>query len=158
VTEVADPERVLREWRVPAPGRWTALLLGIVPTVAAVVAWVQALVHLSGRLALGALEGTGIAIVLLAFTWWGWRRPRLVLTSDELVAVNPWGTQRVPLEDVVAVTDGSFARLHLRSGFALSVWAVSDLAAGWPQRGRGPREVGAAVEAAHAARTGGTSH
>jgi hypothetical protein len=106
----------------------------------------QALVHLSGGSALGALAATVTAGVFALFAWWVALRPRLVVTAEAVIAVNPWGTQRVAPADVVAVTPGLHgARLHLRTGFWVSSWALADAAGAWPTRGRRVREVAEAI-------------
>ena len=139
----ATSERV---WRVSAPGRGLAMLLAAAPTGGAVAAWVGALVNRSPDAAGGALAVTGVAAVLWVFVWWVALRPRLELTADQVVVVNPWGTQRVPLADVVMVTRGHHAaRLGLSDGFWVSSWALSEGAGAWPQRDR-VAEVAAAVE------------
>jgi hypothetical protein len=139
----AAPSRV---WRVGGYGRFLASTIAAVPVLAALVLWIQALVQLSGDLALGALAATGTGAVFALFVWWMALRPKLVLTAEEVIAVNPWGTQRVALADVVAVTPGLHgARLHLRTGFWVSSWALADAAGAWPTRGRRVREVAGAI-------------
>jgi hypothetical protein len=114
-----------------------------------VALWVQALREFSGVHAMGALAVTGTAAVFALFVWWVALRPKLVVTAEEVVAVNPWGTQRVALADVLAVTPGLYgARLHLRAGFWVSSWALADAAGAWPTRGRRVHEVAEAIAAA----------
>jgi hypothetical protein len=114
--------------------------------VAALALWGQAVVHPSGGRLVGALVTTGAAAVYGLALWWMALRPRLVLTGDELVVVNPWGTQRVPVADVVAVTRGlSGARLELRSGWSVTVFALSEAYSGGFRRGRRIAEVADAL-------------
>jgi hypothetical protein len=146
----AAPSRV---WRVGGYGRFLASTIAAVPALMGLSLWIQALVHLSGVFAMGALAVTGTAAVVSLFAWWVALRPKLEVTAEEVIAVNPWGTQRVALADVVAVTPGfQSARLHLRTGFSVSSWALGDAAGAWPTSGRRVREVAEAIAAAQAAR------
>jgi hypothetical protein len=123
-------------------------VIAAVPAVGAVVAWVSAAVRLSGQGALAAMASTGTAAVYGAFVWWVALRPKLVLTDDEIVAVNPWGTQRVAVADVVAVTRGWLgARLQLRSGWSVTSFALAEAYGGRPDDGRRVAEVAEAVAA-----------
>jgi hypothetical protein len=98
--------------------------------------------------ALEALTLTGIAAVYGLVIWGVALRPRLVLTGDVIVVVNPWGTQRVPVADVVAVTRSMFgARLELRSGWSVTAFALAEAYSGGFDRGRRIAEVADAVAA-----------
>jgi hypothetical protein len=123
-------------------------VIAAVPAVGAVAAWVSAAVRLSEQGALAAMALTGFAAVYGAFVWWVALRPKLVLTDDEIVAVNPWGTQRVAVADVVAVTRGWLgARLQLRSGWSVTSFALVEAYGGRPDDGRRVAKVAEAVAA-----------
>lgn len=139
----AAPSRV---WRVGGYGRVLVSVIAGVPALAALTMWIQALVHLSGDYAIGGLAAAGVAAVIWLWARWVALRPRLVLTADEVIVVNPWGTQRVPLDEVVTVTPGfGAARLQLRNGFSVAVWALADAAGALPTRGRRAHEVAVAI-------------
>lgn len=133
-------------WRVGAYGRFIAGTITAAPGLAALFLWISALVNLSGEIALGALAATAAAAVMALFAWWTALRPKLVVTAEEVVVVNPWGTQRVALADVVAVTPGfSAAQVQLRNGFCLSSWALADAAGALTTGGRRAHEVSQAI-------------
>ncbi|MCA0146152.1 PH domain-containing protein [Blastococcus sp. LR1] len=146
----ASPSRV---WRVSRSGRiWVAVIAGL-PTLAALTMSIQALVHLSSDYAIDGLAAGGTAAVLWLGAWWVALRPRLVLTADEVTVVNPWSTRHVPLADVVTVAPGfAAARVQLRSGSSVAVWALADVAGALSTRGRRAREAASAIaEAQHRA-------
>jgi hypothetical protein len=116
------------------------------PTLAALVMWIQALVQLSGDHAIDGLAAGGTAAVMWLGAWWVALRPRLALTAYEVTVVNPWGTHHVPLGDVVTMTPGfAAARLHLRRGVSVAVWALADGDGPLPTRGRRAHEAGLAI-------------
>ena len=65
-------------------------------------------------------------------------RPKVVLTDDELVVVNPWGTTHVPLADVVGLSGGYMgAYVQLGSGWSVRVFALAEAyGGGFSQRSR----------------------
>jgi hypothetical protein len=133
-------------WRVAGFGRVLALVIAGVPALMAVVLWVQAAIRPSLDAALEALTLTGIAAVYGLLIWWVALRSRLVLAGDEIVVVNPWGTQRVPVADVAAVTRSMFgARLELRSAWSVTAFALAEAYGGGFRRGRRIAEVADAV-------------
>jgi hypothetical protein len=135
-------------WRLAVFGRVLATVIAAVPAAAAIALWAQAALHPSVDRVVGALVTTGIAAVYGLFIWWMALRPRLALTDDQLVVVNPWGTQRVAVADVVAVTGGLLsARLQLRSGWCVTVFALAEAYGGGFRRGRRIAEVADAVTA-----------
>jgi hypothetical protein len=143
---VSEPDTQV--WRLAGFGRVLATIVGAVPALMAVVLWVQAAVRPSIDGALEALPLTGIAAVYGLFAWWVALRPRALLTAGEVVAVNPWGTQRVAVVDVVAVTGGMYgARLELRSGWSVTVFALAEAYGGGFRRGRRIAELSEAVTA-----------
>jgi hypothetical protein len=133
-------------WRVAGFGRAIAAVVAGVPALMAVVLWIGAVVELTGEAALAALAVTGVAVVYGLSVWWVALRPKLVLTDDEVVTVNPWGTQRIALDDVVGASPGLFgARLHLRDGWSITTFALSQAYSGFPDRGRRVAQVREAV-------------
>ncbi|MER6210177.1 PH domain-containing protein [Streptomyces sp. NPDC001642] len=80
---------------------------------------------------------TAVALGFAFFAWWLLLRVRLELTTDTVVMVNPWGTQRLAWSRVSAVTFGNWgARFHTKDGFTYTAYALSDLAAGVRQDDR----------------------
>jgi hypothetical protein len=135
-------------WRLAVFGRVIATVVAAVPALMAVVLWVQAAVRMSSDGALEALTLTGISAVYGLFVWWMALRPKVVLTAEEVVVVNPWGTTRVALADVLAVTRSMFgARLELRSGWSVTAFALAEAYGGGLARGRRIAEVADAVTA-----------
>ena len=133
-------------WRLAAFGRSIAGLIIATIALMAVVAWVQAARDASWDGAVGAVVVTGTAAAVGLVLWWTALRPRLVIDRDEIVVVNPWGTQRVALADVVTVTRGLLgARLRLRSGWAVTAFVLADAYEGGFARGRRVAEVAGAV-------------
>ena len=135
-------------WRLAVFGRVIATVVAAVPALMAVVLWVQAAVRMSSDGALEALTLTGISAVYGLFVWWMALRPKVVLTAEEVVVVNPWGTTRVALADVLAVTRSMFgARLELRSGWSVTAFALAEAYGGGLARGRRIAAVADAVTA-----------
>ncbi|MFD8307182.1 PH domain-containing protein [Streptomyces sp. NPDC059690] len=80
---------------------------------------------------------TAIALGFGLFAWWNLLRVRLELTTEMIVMVNPWGTQRLPWSRVSPVSLGSWgAQFHTTDGFKYTAYALSDLAAGTRQEER----------------------
>jgi hypothetical protein len=133
-------------WRLAGFGRSLAWLI-IGPTaVMALVLWGQAAWHASLHGALEALAATGVGFAMGLALWWVALRPKVVIDRDEIVVVNPWGTQRVAMADVVTVTRGLLgARLLLRSGWVVTAFALADAYEGGFARGRRVAEVADAV-------------
>src|SRR4051812_18869837 len=98
---VTVPEPATQVWRMARFGRGIACVLVGVAAVLLVAVWTETLRHPSAADALHALAATGALGAYGGFAWWVLLYPKVVLTGDELVVVNPWGTTRVPLEDVV---------------------------------------------------------
>jgi hypothetical protein len=135
-------------WRLAVFGRVLATVIAAGPAVMAVAVWVMAAERRSAEGALMAVTVTGVAAGFGLFLWWVALRPKVVLTADEVVAVNPWGTQRVPVTDVVAVTRSLFgARLELSSGWAVTAFALAEAYGGLPARGRRVAQLAEAVMA-----------
>jgi hypothetical protein len=141
---VSQPEPQV--WRVAMFGRVLATVIAAGPAAGAVDLWVRTALDPSVDRLVPALVVSAFAAVYGLVMWWIALRPRLVLTDGELVVVNPWGTQRVPVADVVAVTRGlSGARLELRSGWSVTVFALSEAYSGGFRRGRRIAEVADAL-------------
>ncbi|MFB6518499.1 hypothetical protein [Streptomyces sp. NPDC056401] len=136
-------------WRVVGGARPAAYVMSAVVVVKAVACWFSwmlaptwAAVHLAGM-------WTGLATGACCFLWWVILRVRLEIGPQLFVAVNPWGTQRLPLEQVTHVTLGNWgAEFHQTDGFKTTSYALSDMAgyAGKVQGAKRFREVQAALE------------
>jgi hypothetical protein len=145
----ATPVAALRVWRVPVFQRVIGSVVAALPSLIAVAAWVTVVIRRSADDVVPALVVTATAAVFWTFVWWTALRPRLVLTENQVIVINPWGTQRVPLSDVAGVTAG---RLLLRSGFSVPSLAIAGIAAGRANPARLARDVAAAVEQVRAGR------
>jgi hypothetical protein len=143
---VTTAEPATQVWRLAGFGRGIATVVAAGPALMAAVLWVQAAWRLSAEGALEALTLTGIAVVYGLFVWWMFLRPKLVLTDDEVVVVNPWGTTRVPLADVVGLSGGYMgAYLQLRDGWSVRIFALAEAYGGGLRRGRRVAEAADAV-------------
>ncbi len=77
---------------------------------------------------------SGLAVGVALFFWWAILRVRLEVGSDGIVAVNPWGTHRLGLNEVASVRLGAWgAEFHHGDGFKTTAYALSELAAGTSQ-------------------------
>ncbi|MFF1717642.1 hypothetical protein [Streptomyces sviceus] len=127
----------LGAWRVGTAGRVGGFALAAVPACAAVSAWLSALSHRDAQHVTSAGVMTGVALGFGLFAWWILLRVRLELTTEMIVMVNPWGTQRLPWSRVSAVSLGNWgAQFHTTDGFTYTAYALSDLASGTRQDGR----------------------
>ncbi|MGI5252767.1 hypothetical protein [Actinacidiphila glaucinigra] len=80
---------------------------------------------------------SGLAVGFLLFFWWVILRTRLEVGPGGIVAVNPWGTHRLALNEVVSVRLGAWgAEFYRGDGFKITAYALSELAAGTSQVGR----------------------
>lgn len=138
-------------WRVAGGARPAVCVMSAIVVVKTVVcwfSWVLAPTWAGVRL---AGVWTGLAAGACCFFWWVILRVRLEIGPELVVAVNPWGTQRLPLERVTHVTLGSWgAEFHQTDGFKTTAYALSDMAgyAGKVQGAKRFTEVQAAVERA----------
>ncbi|WP_405992287.1 hypothetical protein [Streptomyces sp. NBC_00986] len=124
-------------WRVSRSGRIGGYVLAVGPACGALSAWWGALFHPDAANAESAGAATAFALFFALFAWWVLLRVRLELTTDVIVMVNPWGTQRLPWSRVSAVTLGNWgARFHTTDGFTYTAYALSDLAGGSRQDDR----------------------
>ncbi|WP_078954271.1 PH domain-containing protein [Streptomyces globisporus] len=51
---------------------------------------------------------SGLAVGVALFFWWAILRVRLEVGPDGIVAVNPWGTHRLGLDEVASVRLGAW--------------------------------------------------
>ena len=131
-----EPSR--RVWRLAGFGRGIGMVLVGVAVVMAVVLWTGTALRPSAVDALRAVAATGALGAYGGFAWCLTLRPKLVLNDGEIVAVNPWGTTRVPIGDVVGVSAGfTGARLQLRDGWSVRIFALAEAyGGGFSQRHR----------------------
>lgn len=128
---------VIGVWRVSRSGRLMGYLLAAAPAAGALSTWPDALTHPSAQSVRTAAIATAVALAFGLFAWWGLLRVRLELRTDEILMVNPWGTQRLPWSRVAAVSLGNWgARFHTTDGFVFTAYALSDLAGGTRQDDR----------------------
>lgn len=105
------------------------------------VVGVKALIGWAGWVSSPGVETTrpaglwsGLAVGVALFFWWTILRVRLEVGSDGIVAVNPWGTHRLRLDEVASVRLGAWgAEFHHGDGFKTTAYALSELAAGTAQ-------------------------
>ncbi|MET9786693.1 hypothetical protein [Streptomyces canus] len=125
---------LLGVWRVDRSGRVKGLTLAAIPACVAASAWLSALFHRDAQHVSSAGAMTGITLGFGLFAWWNLLRVRLELTTEFIVMVNPWGTQRLPWSRVSAVSLGNWgAQFHTSDGFKYTAYALSDLASGTRQ-------------------------
>ncbi|MFI6475455.1 PH domain-containing protein [Streptomyces sp. NPDC050516] len=60
--------------------------------------------------AVGAGLWSALAAGFAVFFWWSLLRVRLEVGPDGIVAVNPWGTQRLRLDEVASLRLGAWGR------------------------------------------------
>ena len=78
--------------------------------------------------------GSALAAGFAVFFWWSLLRVRLEVGPDGIVAVNPWGTQRLRLDEVASLRLGAWgAEFHHFDGFKTTAYALSEMAAGTSQ-------------------------
>jgi hypothetical protein len=125
---------VIGVWRVSRSGRLAGYVMAAAPACGALSAWLGALSHLDAQHVGSAGVATAVALGFGLFAWWILLRVRLELTTEVIVMVNPWGTQRLPWSRVSAVNLGNWgAQFHTTDGFKYTAYALSDLAAGTRQ-------------------------
>ena len=125
---------VIGVWRVNWTGRFGGYLVGGGVACGALITWLSLLFHPDAEHARSAGIVTAVALGFALFVWWGLLRVRLEFTTDMIVMVNPWGTQRLPWTRVSAVTlDNWGAQFHTTDGFKYTSYALSDLAGGTRQ-------------------------
>ncbi|MET7898949.1 hypothetical protein [Streptomyces mirabilis] len=128
---------VLEVWRVGPYRRAMGYALAGLPAAATVVTWLDVLVHPDLSHLASAGEATAIALGFGLFAWWGLLRVRLELSTDVIVMVNSWGTQRLPWAGVSAVSlNSSGAQFRTHDGFKYRSEALSNLGGLEPQDDR----------------------
>ncbi|MGW1211872.1 PH domain-containing protein [Streptomyces sp. NPDC002499] len=128
---------IIGVWRVAWSGRLLGYVLAAGPAGGALFAWLGVLSHPDVHSAGSAGIATAIALGFGLFAWWGLLRVRLELTTDTIIMVNPWGTQRVAWSRVTAVSLGNWgAQFHTTDTFTYTAYALSDLAGGTRQDDR----------------------
>jgi hypothetical protein len=125
---------VIGVWRVSRSGRVGGYVMAAVPACGALSAWLGALSHPDEQDVGSAGVATAVALGFGLFVWWRVLRVRLELTTDMIVMVNPWGTQRPPWSRVSAVSLGNWGvQFHTTDGFKYTAFALSGLAGGTRQ-------------------------
>ncbi|MYW08110.1 hypothetical protein GT034_07090 [Streptomyces sp. SID2563] len=72
---------------------------------------------------------TGLALGSALFFWYTILKVRLEVGPGGIVAVNPWGTQRLSLEEVAFVRLGAWgADFHHGDGFKTTAYALTGMA------------------------------
>lgn len=136
-------------WRVGGGARPAAYVISAVVVVAAARCWFWWVLAPTWVGFTRAGLWTGLAVGACCFFWWVILRVRLEIGPELVVAVNPWGTQRLPLQQVTHVTLGNWgAEFHHTDGFKTTAYALSDMAAGKVQSEERFAEVRAAFERA----------
>lgn len=134
-------------WRVGGTARPAAYTISAVVTGAAVVRWFSWALGPAWAGARSAGLWTGLAVGVCTFFWWVILRVRLEIGPEGVVAVNPWGTQRLRLDEITHVTLGHWgAEFHQTDGFKTTAYALGDMASGQTVNDRRFPEVIAAFE------------
>ncbi|WSY96630.1 PH domain-containing protein [Streptomyces sp. NBC_00873] len=134
-------------WRVGGVARAAGYVIPAVVGAEALAGWVGWVSSPGVETARSAGLWSGLAVGVALFFWWSILRVRLEVGPDEIVAVNPWGTHRLRLDEVASVRLGAWgAEFHHGDGFKTTAYALSELAAGTSQDRRFA-ELQAALEA-----------
>ncbi|MDX2813505.1 hypothetical protein ABZ312_21985 [Streptomyces sp. NPDC006207] len=121
-------------WRVGGAARAAGFLLPAVLGVKALVGWAGWISSPEAATARSAGLSSGFAVGVSLFFWWFVHRVRLEVGPAGIVAVNPWGTHRLGLDEVAWVRLGAWgAEFHHGDGFKTTAYALSELAAGTSQ-------------------------
>ncbi|MGW5418684.1 PH domain-containing protein [Streptomyces sp. NPDC003943] len=121
-------------WRVDGTARGAGYAIPVVVGVKALWGWAGWVSSPGPETARLAGVWTGLAVGVASFFWWAILRVRLEVGPDGIVAVNPWGTQRLALDEVAAVRLGAWgAEFHHGDGFKTTAYALSELASGTSQ-------------------------
>lgn len=121
-------------WRVGVAARAAGFLLPAVLGVKALVGWAGWVASPEVATARSAGLGSGLAVGVRSFFWWSIHRVRLEVGPDGIVAVNPWGTHRLRLDEVASVRLGAWgAEFHDGNGFKTTAYALSEPASGTSQ-------------------------
>ncbi|MGW6562740.1 PH domain-containing protein [Streptomyces hydrogenans] len=118
-------------WRVGGMARVAGYAIPTVVGVKALFGWAGWVSSPSAETARTAGLWSGLAVGFALFFWWAILRVRLEVGPDGIVAVNPWGTHRLGLDEVASVRLGAWgAEFHHKDGFKTTAYALSELAAG----------------------------
>ncbi|MER5503561.1 PH domain-containing protein [Streptomyces sp. NPDC002561] len=121
-------------WRVGGTARVAGYAIPAVVGVKALFGWAGWVSSPEAETARTAGLWTGLAVSVALFFWWAILRVRLEVGPDGIVAVNPWGTHRLALDEVASVRLGAWgAEFHHGDGFKTTAYALSELAAGTSQ-------------------------
>ncbi|MER7540489.1 hypothetical protein ABTX77_37785 [Streptomyces sp. NPDC097704] len=121
-------------WRVGGAARVAGYAIPAVVGAKALFGWAGWVSSPAAETARTAGLWTGLAVGVALFLWWVILRVRLEVGSDGIVAVNPWGTDRLGLDEVASVRLGAWgAEFHHGDGFKTTAYALSELAAGTSQ-------------------------
>ncbi|MFI5659952.1 PH domain-containing protein [Streptomyces sp. NPDC051684] len=124
-------------WRVGRSARVAGFVIPGVVGVKAFIGWAGWFSSPEVDGARSAGLWTGLAVGATLFFWWAILRVRLQVGPDGIVAVNPWGTHRLGLDEVASVRLGAWgAEFHHRDGFKTTAYALSELASGTSQEDR----------------------
>ncbi|MFF3152635.1 hypothetical protein [Streptomyces sp. NPDC057910] len=126
-----DPVSV---WRVDDPGLLAGYAIPAVVAVRSLVGWGRWLLAPEVATARSAGLWSALAAGFALFLWWLLLRARLEVGPEEIVVVNPWGTQRLRREEVASVRLGTWgAEFHHFDGFKTTAHALSHSAGGRSQ-------------------------
>lgn len=128
---VSEQDGVIAVWRASSQGLLVGYALAFIPAFAAVVRCLALAVHpdLANLASAGVM--TAVALGFGLFSWWAILRVRLVLTSEVITMVNPWGTQRLPWSQVSAVRLGGWgADFYTLDGFKFTASALGNFGEG----------------------------
>ncbi|MEV7520359.1 PH domain-containing protein [Streptomyces sp. NPDC091371] len=121
-------------WRVGGAARAAGCVIPAVVGVKALIGWAVWISSPGADAARLAGLWSGLTAGVALFFWWAVLRVRLEVGPDGIVAVNPWGTHRLGLDEVASVKLGSWgAEFHHGDGFKTTAYALSELAAGTSQ-------------------------
>ncbi|MFE9537261.1 PH domain-containing protein [Streptomyces sp. NPDC006691] len=109
----------------------------VIPAVVAVrplVCWGWWLLDPEAATARSVGLWSALAAGFALFFWWLLLRVRLEVGPEEIIAVNPGGTQRLRVEEVASVRLGTWgAEFCHVDGFKTTAYALSHSAGGRPQ-------------------------
>ncbi|MFC9267077.1 PH domain-containing protein [Streptomyces zhihengii] len=135
-------------WRVGGAARLAGYAIPAAVGVKALFGWAGWVSSPGAETARLAGLWSGLAVGVALFFWWAILRVRLAVGPDGIVAVNPWGTHHLALDEVASVRRGAWgAEFHHGDGFKTTAYALSELAAGTSQDRRFA-ELQAVLEAA----------
>ncbi|MGW1467421.1 PH domain-containing protein [Streptomyces sp. NPDC002308] len=118
-------------WRVGGAARVAGCAIPAAVGVKALFGWAGWVSSPGAGTARTAGLWSGLAVGVALFFWWAVLRVRLEVGPDGIVAVNPWGTHRLGLDEVASVRLGSWgAEFHHGDGLKTTAYALSELAAG----------------------------